>query len=96
MEIHYVNIPCEFCGTEHPEMVIDGHISQPHICEKCWRDVVREYLANRSQCFDCSHCRFNVDYGVYICYKEDVGTSIPDVIFCNEQICPDKEERLEC
>lgn len=86
-----VQIPCEFCGKLHEEHAIDGHICVPHLCEDCWRSVIREWECKRSQCLTCSHCRLHEDFGVYICYYEDGGRSIPDTIFINECACPDRE-----
>lgn len=37
-----VNIPCELCGEMHNEYCIDGHVSQPHWCESCWRKVMSD------------------------------------------------------
>lgn len=37
-----VKIDCAFCGKEHYELVIEGHISQPHLCEDCWRKIMKE------------------------------------------------------
>lgn len=40
----YRSIPCSICGKEHEELVIDNHISQPHICDKCVRKIIKELL----------------------------------------------------
>ena len=29
---------------EHEELVIDNHISQPYICDKCVRKIIKEWL----------------------------------------------------
>lgn len=39
----YVKIPCSLCGKEHEEMVIDDHVSQPHLCEDCFRKIAEEW-----------------------------------------------------
>ena len=43
-EKYYVVIPCAICEKEHEELVIDNHISQPHICDKCVRKIIKELL----------------------------------------------------
>ena len=40
----YATIPCAICGKEHEELVIDNHISQPVICDKCVRKIIKEWL----------------------------------------------------
>ena len=35
---------CPICGKEHEEVVIDNHISQPDICDKCVRKIIKEWL----------------------------------------------------
>lgn len=40
----YATIPCAICGKEHEELVIDNHISQPCICDKCVRKIIKEWL----------------------------------------------------
>lgn len=34
--IGYETIPCSLCGKGHEEMVVSGHISQPHVCKDCF------------------------------------------------------------
>ena len=42
-------IPCEFCGKIHMEMVIDGHISQPHLCNDCWCEMIERWKNERDE-----------------------------------------------
>lgn len=42
-------ISCSLCGKEHEAMVIDGHISQPHVCEDCFRKVAEEWRKERKE-----------------------------------------------
>lgn len=43
-EKYYVAISCSICEKEHEELVIDNHISQSHICDKCVRKIIKEWL----------------------------------------------------
>ena len=43
-EKYYVVIHCAICDKEHEESVIDNHIFQPHICDKCVRKIIKELL----------------------------------------------------
>lgn len=37
-----VIISCEFCGKKHEELMIDCHISKPHLCNECWKKSFEE------------------------------------------------------
>ena len=45
----YAQIPCSLCGKEHDAMVIDGHISQPHVCGYCFRKLAEEWRKERKE-----------------------------------------------
>ena len=39
-------VHCGICGKEYDAMVLDGHISYPHICNDCMRDIVNEWYVH--------------------------------------------------
>lgn len=43
IRIGYVDINCGVCGNPYEAMVIDGHITYPHICDNCIRDIIKEW-----------------------------------------------------
>lgn len=47
-----VSIPCSLCGKDHEAMVIHGHISQPHMCEDCFRKLAEEWRKERKESVD--------------------------------------------
>ena len=38
-----VKIPCSICGKEYEQTAYNGHLSYPHICGSCIRDIVNEW-----------------------------------------------------
>lgn len=40
----FVRLPCEMCGKVHEELIVDGHITVPHLCEKCSLELIKEHL----------------------------------------------------
>lgn len=68
-----VEIECEFCGTPHKELVIDGHISKPHLCSNCWRQTVKvwdymmDQMKDQASCFTCANCTYIHEYETYFC-----------------------------
>lgn len=49
MKIGYEKIICGDCGKEYEAMVIDRHISQPTICEDCFKKILLEMLDKESK-----------------------------------------------
>lgn len=39
-----VRILCEVCGKEYDARAYNGHLTYPHICESCLRDIVNEWV----------------------------------------------------
>lgn len=43
VNIYKVQIPCSICGKEYDANCINGHITYPHICNACIKEILLEY-----------------------------------------------------
>lgn len=43
INIYTVKMPCSICGKDFDANVINGHITYPHICNDCIKEILVEY-----------------------------------------------------
>lgn len=37
-----IEIPCDICGELYKTLVVEGHITYPHICSECFKKILLE------------------------------------------------------
>ena len=39
-----VKVPCAICGKEYEATAYNGHLTYPHICKPCAKDIVNKWV----------------------------------------------------
>ena len=47
-----IEIPCDICGELYKTLVVEGHISYPHICSECFKKILLEDADKKGECYD--------------------------------------------